>query len=144
MNNYNNGNHTHNNHHNNNQKNETGRAMQQPTTQSAGNKGQGGAQQRITILIRAILMGITLFAGVVGNAQAAASITITSPANNTVAAAPASLTFTSSVSGGGIASVAYSAYNLTTAATTTIGSSTTSPYTVNWTNVPVGKYLVSA
>ena len=68
------------------------------------------------------------------------SVAITSPANNAVYNAPAAVSITASASevNGTISKVEF--YN----GATLLGSSTSSPYTFNWTNVSVGTYSITA
>jgi beta-xylosidase len=67
-------------------------------------------------------------------------VSLTSPANNASYSAPATvnLSATASVAGGTITKVEF--YN----GTTLLGTSTTSPYSYNWTNVVAGKYIITA
>lgn len=68
------------------------------------------------------------------------TVSITAPANNATYTAPAGITFTASASDadGTIAKVEF--FN----GTTPIGSVTTAPYTVTWSNVSDGSYSVTA
>jgi photosystem II stability/assembly factor-like uncharacterized protein len=68
------------------------------------------------------------------------AISITAPANNAVFTAPAAVTITASASDsdGSISKVEF--YN----GPTLLGTSTSSPYTFAWTNVPAGTYTIMA
>ena len=68
------------------------------------------------------------------------SVAITAPANNASYTAPASISITASASDsdGSIAKVEF--YN----GSTLLSTSTSSPYTYNWTNVAVGNYTLTA
>jgi phosphatidylserine/phosphatidylglycerophosphate/cardiolipin synthase-like enzyme len=68
------------------------------------------------------------------------TVSITSPANGATFAAPANITIAASASDsdGTISKVDF--YN----GSTLIGTSTTSPYTVTWSNVPAGSYSLTA
>ncbi len=67
------------------------------------------------------------------------TVSLTAPANNTVATAPASFTLTANASSAGsIAQVDF--YN----GTTLIGTATAAPYSYAWTNVPSGSYTITA
>jgi hypothetical protein len=68
------------------------------------------------------------------------TVSITAPANNAVFAAPATITITATAtdSDGTISKVDF--YN----GVKFLGSSTTSPYSYNWTNVPAGIYSITA
>jgi len=72
--------------------------------------------------------------------NAAPTVSISSPANGAVFTAPASISLTANAadSDGSIAKVEY--FN----GTMLIGSATTSPFTLNWPNVAVGNYTVTA
>ena len=123
----------------------------------------------ITWLKTAILT-LALSLGIAGTAQAAMTVNLTAPANNTVVAAPGSFTLTAAASvtqGSPIQSVAFYANNGTT--NTLLGTVTAPPgpaipalpakaaakipapinttgintYTWNWTNVPMGIYSVT-
>ena len=70
----------------------------------------------------------------------APTVSISSPANNASFTAPASISLTASASDadGTVSKVEY--FN----GSTSIGSSTTSPYTISWSNVAAGSYTVTA
>jgi subtilisin family serine protease len=74
----------------------------------------------------------------VGNTPPTASLT--APADGATYVAPAAITLTASANdpGGAVSSINYYANG------TWIGSATVSPYTLNWTNVPVGSYTLMA
>jgi hypothetical protein len=74
------------------------------------------------------------------DSNAAPSVALTSPANGATFASPATipLSATASDSDGSIAKVDFYA------GTTLVGSSTSSPYTATWANVPAGSYPLSA
>jgi regulation of enolase protein 1 (concanavalin A-like superfamily) len=68
------------------------------------------------------------------------TVSLTSPANNATFKAPATIVISANASDGDgtIASVTFSA------GSTVIGTDTTSPYSVTWSNVPVGTYSLRA
>ena len=67
-------------------------------------------------------------------------VSITSPANNATFTPPATITITANATetNGSITQVAF--YN----GTSLLGTSVTSPYSYNWTNVPLGNYAITA
>ena len=73
-------------------------------------------------------------------ANAAPTVSLTAPANGTVATAPASFTLTASAadSDGTVAKVDFFA------GTTAIGTATASPYSISWSNVAAGTYSLTA
>ncbi len=76
-------------------------------------------------------------------AQAATTVSITAPANNSVYTAPGSVTLTASASTSGGYTLSKVEYFY--GGTNLIGFSTTgSPWSVNWTSVPAGTYTVTA
>jgi uncharacterized protein (DUF2141 family) len=74
------------------------------------------------------------------DANAAPTVSLTSPATGASFTAPATVTLTASATdpGGSIQKVDF--YR----GTTLLGTDTTSPYSFNWTNVPTGSYSLSA
>jgi len=87
---------------------------------------------------------VTFFDGIknviICSALPVVTVKITSPANNSVATSPASITISASASatGGTISKVEF--YN----GTTLLGTSTTSPYSFSWANVVAGTYSITA
>ncbi len=118
--------------------------------------------------VRNIILGLVLTLGFAATAQAAISVSITGPANNTVVLAPGSFTITATASnaqGAPLKSVAFYANNGTTntllgtiaaptgsgavtlpgaAAAAPIATASSTTYTWNWTNVPMGIYTLTA
>jgi subtilisin family serine protease len=85
----------------------------------------------------AVVSGI-FFGGPAGTNQPP-TVTLTSPANNATFAAPASITVSADATDdGSVAQVQFFANNVP------IGTDTSSPFSINWTNVPAGSYLVTA
>lgn len=97
-----------------------------------------------TIKFMAILL---IFSGITSCSKTTAvvanispTVSITSPADNSSFASPASITITAAASDadGSISKVEF--YN----GATLLGTATTSPYTFTWTNVAEGKYTITA
>ena len=85
----------------------------------------------------AVVSGI--FFGGPSGANQPPTVTLTSPANNATFAAPASITVSADATDDvSVAQVQFFANNVP------IGTDTTSPFSINWTNVPAGTYLVTA
>lgn len=95
------------------------------TTKATDNKGAVTTSAAIAVTV---------------NANAAPTVSITSPANNASFAAPAAITInaTAADTDGTITKVDF--YN----GTTLLGSDTTSPYSYAWSNVAVGTYSLTA
>lgn len=70
----------------------------------------------------------------------APAVSVTSPANNATFTAPAAISFTANASDsdGSVSKVEF--YN----GSTSIGTATAAPFTVNWSNVPAGNYTITA
>jgi RHS repeat-associated protein len=95
------------------------------------------------------LFGLALNAGVlllllacVPQAQAAVTVSITAPPDNSVYTAPASITLDATASA--TQGFTVSKVEFFHGGTNLIGTDLTSPYSVNWTSVPVGTYTVTA
>src|SRR5215510_4472614 len=84
---------------------------------------------------------LAVSAGAISTAIAAAPIvTITSPANGSILAAPASFTIRASVSGGGNNVSQIEFFN----GTSSLGVDTSNPYRVDVNNLPAGTYTLTA
>ncbi|HUX30713.1 MAG TPA: Ig-like domain-containing protein, partial [Thiobacillus sp.] len=148
--------------------------MQTIIGKTQGRAAEGGHRRtRTPNKWRAAVFGLILSSGLTlgmaGTAQAALSVSITAPANNTVALAPASFTLTAiagNPQGAPIQSVAFYANDGTTntllgtiaaptgpgsitlpaqaAAKAPIGTAANTTYTWNWSSVPMGVYSVTA
>ncbi len=154
-----------------NNNNQKGRAMQTTAHRATPGIRQGRAEHNKAPgqWLNTMRSGLVLTLGLIltlgmQTAQAALTVTLTAPANNTAALAPASFTLNASASnpnGPPIKSVAFYANNTllgTVAAPTGTGAitlpaqaaqapiatSSTITYTWNWTNVPMGRYTVTA
>jgi Bacterial Ig domain len=93
------------------------------TAQATDNRGATSTSSVVTVI-----------------SNAAPAISITSPATNTIFAAPANIVITASASDadGTISQVQF--YQ----GTTLIGTATSAPYTVSWSNVPAASYALTA
>ena len=74
------------------------------------------------------------------------AVSLTGPANGTTMKVPGSFTLTADAASttSSIAKVDFYAIDNATNASTLIGTATQAPYTTNWSNVPLGDYILSA
>ena len=85
----------------------------------------------------AVVSGV--FFGGPSGANQPPTVSLTSPANNATFAAPATITVSANATDDvSVAQVQFFANNVP------IGTDTSSPFSINWTNVPAGTYLVTA
>jgi len=84
--------------------------------------------------------------GVTAIANVPPAVSLTGPANGTTATVPGSFTLTATAtsSTSAVAKVDFYAIDNATNASTLIGTATQAPYTANWSNVPLGDYILSA
>lgn len=88
------------------------------------------------------VLGMAVFTWLAPAAEAAPVVTLAAPAANAKYAPPATITVSANASDSdSSASIAKVDFY---AGTTLIGTATTAPYTVNWNNVPVGSYNLTA
>jgi RHS repeat-associated protein len=109
-------------------------------TPAARKKTNGKHRQTLTRWIRVLGLSLTLCALVFANPAWAVSISLTSPSNS-VLAAPATITISASASpsaGRRILRVDFFK------GITRIGTVTTAPYSITWSNVPRGTYIFTA